>query len=355
MRKPRILMPMKKKVVTYIRVSTEEQTKGFSIQAQKKVLGDCAEARNLRIVKEFVESESAFKAKTRPGFQDMVEYLIKHAGTVYGVLVYKIDRLARNLTDFATINEMDGIEIISATEPSLSGSSGSMLAGMQAVFAKHFSEQLGERTSLGMLTKAEKGLWPSTAPIGYLNDSDTRGIVPDPAKADLISELFSEFATGKLSLVDAARWADEIGLIGQRGGKLSRSQIYSTLTKPIYYGDFMWKGKLYNGIHSPLVSRQLFDRVQDRLTSRSHPKKPQRFPFRGILECAFCHCKITAERKKKNSKEYIYYHCTNGKGKCEQPYVREEALSLRLGSVVEAVSLTEEQVAFSHEASVAGL
>ena len=337
---------MKKKVVSYIRVSTAEQTKGFSFDAQRKVLDDCAEARKLHIVKEFVESESAFKAKSRPGFQSMLDYLRDHASSIHGVIVYKIDRLARNLTDFAAVHEMAGITIISATEPEFEGSSGSMLAGMNAVYARYFSEQLGERTSLGMRTKAEKGLWPSTAPIGYLNGPEKSGILSDPATAELIVSLFVEFVTGRLSLKDAASWAVSAGLKGRRGGKITRSQIHSILRNPIYYGDFVWKEKQYQGLHTPLISRALFDRVQERLDSRSHPKKPQQFPFRGLLQCGFCGCKITAERKKKTNREYVYYHCTNGKGKCKQPYVREENLGLRLASIVDAIHLSEEQIGF---------
>lgn len=334
---------MKRKVVAYIRVSTEEQAKhGFSIEAQQQVLRDYAKGNGLVIAEEFVEAESAYKPG-RPRFHDMLT-LLKRRRDLTGVLCYKVDRLARNLTDFAEVAEMVGIEVISATEPQLTGSTGEMIAGIQAVFARHFSQQLAERVSLGMRTKAERGLWPSTAPIGYLNDPETRGIIPDRAASQKVAALFDAYASGKYSLDDVAKLARGIGLRGRRGGKLSDSQVYWVLTNPIYYGEFVWKGKTYSGTHVPLVSRSLFDRVQERMGLRGHDRESQQFPFRGLLTCGYCGCRITAERHPKHGREYVYYRCTNGKGKCRQPYVRQEELGDRLAQIVDRIHLSEEQV-----------
>ena len=335
---------MKRKVIAYIRVSTEEQAKhGFSIEAQKQVLRDYAKGNDLVIAEEFVETESAYKPG-RPGFRDMLA-LLKRRRDLTGVLCYKIDRIARNLQDYSALTEMMGIEIISATEKLPANSTGELMGGMQAVFARHFSQQLGERVSLGMRTKAEKGLWPSTAPIGYLNDPETKGIILDRVASERVAALFDAYASGKYSLDDAAKLARGIGLRGRRGGKLSSSQVYWVLTNPLYYGDFVWKGQSYSGTHTPLVSRSLFERVQERLGLRSYDREPRQFPFRGILTCGYCGCRITAERHPKHGKEYIYYRCTNGRGKCRQPYVRQQELGDRLAQIVDRIHLSEEQVA----------
>lgn len=272
--------------------------------------------------------------------------LLRRRRDINGVLCYKVDRLARNLTDFAEISEMAGIEVISATEPQLTGSTGEMIAGIQAVFARHFSHQLGERVSLGMRTKAEKGLWPSTAPIGYLNDPLTRNIAVDAGSSEKVIALFEAYASGRYSLRDAARLARELDLRGRRGGVLNRSQVYGILTNPIYYGDFVWKEKSYRGTHNPLISRALFERVQELLGIRGHDSEPQVFPFRGLLTCGYCGCRITAERHLKRAKEYVYYRCTHGRGKCRQPYTRQEKLGDRLYEVVDRVHLEERQVQY---------
>jgi len=97
------------------------------------------------------------------------------------------------------------------------------------------------------------------------------------------------------------------------------------------------------GIHQPLISRSLFDRVQEKLHGRGQGRRSgtQSYPFRGLLTCGYCGCQITASKIKG---KYIYYHCTSGRGKCDQPYVRQEALARRLRSIVDGVRVPEDIV-----------
>jgi len=147
---------MKRKVVAYIRVSTDEQAHGYSIPSQQQVLQDYAAGHELAVVEEFVESESAYKPG-RPEFERMLTYLRRHRD-VSGVLCYKIDRIARNLHDYSELSEMDGITIISATEALPDNSTGRLIGTVQAAFSRYFSDQLGERIQLAMETKARSGV-----------------------------------------------------------------------------------------------------------------------------------------------------------------------------------------------------
>ncbi len=331
---------MKRKVVSYIRVSTDEQAKhGDSILAQRQILQDYAKGHNLEVVQEFEESQSAYKPG-RPEFAKMLKLLKKRAD-VTGVLCYKIDRIARNLRDYSELSEMSGVGIISATEALPDNSTGELIGGVQAVFSRYFSDQLSERVKLGMETKAKRGMWPTYAPIGYLNDPDSKGIIPDPERADPVREVFEAYMHRNISLSDLASWATARGLRTRTGGNLRKSTIHGLLTNPIYYGAVRWKGNLYDGIHEPLISRALFKRVQERLSGKSHPSKKREFPFRGLLQCGYCGCAITAVLKKG---KYIYYHCTQGRGKCSQPYVRQNHLSEMLLQIVQTVHLSEQQV-----------
>ncbi len=81
--------------------------------------------------------------------------------------------------------------------------------------------------------------------------------------------------------------------------------------------------------------------MQDKLTGRGHIQSKHDFPFRGILVCGHCGCQITATKAKG---KYVYYHCTHGRAKCLQPYIREEALSLKQQSVVDNVRIPEDVV-----------
>ena len=332
---------MRRQVITDIRVSTEEQaTHGYSIPAQHQVLADYAAGHDLEIVQEFVESQSAYKPG-RPEFRRMIDFLRRHK-VVAAVLVYKIDRLARNIRDYAELDEMSWVTIISATEGLPENATGKLLGVIQAGMSRYFSHQLSERVSLGMETKAKSGLWPSSAPTGYVN-VPSGGIAPDPERAPIVRRMFETYARTKISLVDLSKWAESQGLRTRQGGVLRRAALHTLLQNPIYCGTIRWVGKLHDGTHEPLISRALFERVQERMRNGGHPRPTTKlfFPYRGLLTCGYCGCQMTAATAKK---KYVYYRCTLSKGPCPQPYIREDRLGERLVSVVEGIHLTAEQV-----------
>ncbi len=332
---------MKRKVVTYIRVSTTEQARhGYSIPAQRQVLQDYAKGHDLEVVQGFEESQSAFKPG-RIQFREMLAFLKKHQA-VTAVLCYKIDRISRNMRDYSALDEMNGVAIISATENLPENSTGKLIGTVQAAFSRYYSEQLGERVRLGMQTKVKRGLWPTRAPIGYVNDRDTKGILLDQERAHLIRELFEVYVARDIPLSQLAKWAETRGLRARGGTPLAKSEIHKILTNPAYYGKIPWKGALYAGVHEPIVSTSLFDRVQERLNRKSSPLTKRVFPYRGFLQCGYCGCKITASLEKG---KYIYYHCTRGKGKCPQAFIPQDRLGEELKQVVDNVHLSKKQVA----------
>ncbi len=108
--------------------------------------------------------------------------------------------------------EMVGIEVISATERLPANSTGELMGGMQAVFARFYSAQLSERVALGLETKAKKGYWPTYAPSGYVNDRLTNGISPDPVSAPLDSRALRAVRKhrcriGRRDLMGSRAWA----------------------------------------------------------------------------------------------------------------------------------------------------
>jgi DNA invertase Pin-like site-specific DNA recombinase len=331
---------MKKRVVAYIRVSTEEQAEhGYSLEVQEQVLKDYAKGHDLEIVATFIEKDSAFKPGRRE-YARMLNFFQKDR-TTRTVLVYKIDRLARNTSDYAYLVETLGIEIISATEQLPSNSAGRYMADVQVANSRFYSAQLSERVKPAMAAKAKKGLYPSYAPLGYVNDRLTRTIVHDPERAPLVKELFDTYAETEMSLLDLTHWAKMRGLRTRKGQWLQRSTIHKLLSNPIYKGVVRWNGVISPGSHPPIVTDYLFERVQEKLTGRGHIQGRHHFPFRGLLVCGFCGCQITTTQAKG---KYVYYHCTNGHGKCSQPYIRQEALSKKLQSVVDNVRIPEDVV-----------
>jgi site-specific DNA recombinase len=135
-----------------------------------------------------------------------------------------------------------------------------------------------------MQEKAEHGLWPTVAPLGYRNISGPDGkkiIEADPEVAPLITQLFEWYATGQLSLKDVAKKARDAGLVHRKSGApVPVSTVHAILRHRIYTGDFEWGGRFYKGRHEPLVSVDLWEQVQGMLAGR-FSKKHRRMTYCG--------------------------------------------------------------------------
>jgi len=111
-----------------------------------------------------------------------------------------------------------------------------------------------------------------------------------------------------------------------RGRKFFPAQIHQALRKLIYTGDFEFDGIVYNGSYTALVSLKTWERVQailDGRTANKHHSWKRQFTLSGLVRCGHCGCLMVGELKKGR---YTYYHCTEGRGRCNDPYVREERL-----------------------------
>src|ERR1700680_3405684 len=187
------------------RVSSKEQEEeGFSLSAQIRPLREYAAHNGITIIHDFVDVESS-KTGGRAGFNEMDAFLKKHPGC-RTILVEKTDLMYRNLTDYATLDEL-GVSIHLVKENQIIGpdskSSEQFVHGIKVLVARNYSQNLGEETSKGMTEKARAGIYPSCAPVGYRNAEGPGGkrvIIPDPDASPVITELFDRFATGQYSI-----------------------------------------------------------------------------------------------------------------------------------------------------------
>ena len=319
------------KAVMRVRVSSPDQEKdGFSIPAQCSLLREYAASHGIIIVEEFVDAESS-RIGDGDGFTRMVLYLKRHPA-VRVILVEKTDRLYRNPKDWVTIDELD-VEIRFVKEgqivSSSSRSSEKFVHGLKVLMAKNFCDNLSEETLKGLTAKAQAGIYPSFAPVGYKNadgPSGKRIIIVDPDPAPVIAALFERFVNGTLSIKRLVALLNAEGL-KLRGRKLQSSTVHQILRKRIYCGDFDWNGTTYEGTHEPIVNREVWQRVQGVLDERAEKKTRKvkhDFAFTGLIHCGHCGCLMVGELKKGR---YVYYHCTGNRGKCPEPhYTRQEKL-----------------------------
>jgi site-specific DNA recombinase len=272
---PPSIGPSVSQAVVYARVSSKEQEKeGYSIPAQLKLLNEYAAEHGFAITEQYLDVETA-KQSGRTAFGEMVVYLKAHP-TVRVMLVEKTDRLYRNLKDWVTIDEL-GVEIHLPKEGVVlsreSRSSEKFMHGIKVLMAKNYIDNLSEEARKGMQEKAEQGVWPTKTPLGYRNITGRDGkkvIAVDPDVAPLISKLFEWYSTGQFSLHALALKAWDAGLIRRKSGaKVPVSTIHTILRNRLYTGWFEWNGKLIEGRHEPLVSAELWNRVQGILDGRA--------------------------------------------------------------------------------------
>ena len=326
----------------YARVSSVEQEReGFSIPAQRRLLGEYAENHDLNVVEEFIDVETA-KQAGRASFGRMLAFL-EEMPSVKIVLVEKTDRLYRNFRDYVTLDDRR-LEIHLVKEGEiLSGESQShqkFIHGIKVLMAKNYIDNLSEETRKGMTEKAESGAFPHRAPVGYKNDKETRTIVVDPERASYVRELFQLYATGRYSLEDLYQRCLNDGFrTAGSTSNIPRSKIEYLLKNPFYIGQFRWKKRLYQGAHEPLVSRELFEKVQEVFASHGRDRglyRVHEFAFGSLMRCGECGCTITAERHKGR---YVYYRCTNYHRTCKQGFLREEVLAEQFRRYVRGIQL----------------
>ncbi len=349
--KIRLVPPPNALAVLYARVSSKDQEReGFSIPAQTKLLESYAHGHQLVIAERFIDVETA-KRSGRTGFTAMIKHLRANPSCRI-VLVEKTDRLYRNISDWVTLDAVD-IEIHFVKEGIVlsndSRSSEKFIHGIKVLMAKNYVDNLGEESRKGMQEKAEEGFWPSQAPLGYLNVTGAHGkkdIAVDPVRAPFIRQAFERYAPGNISLKELTRILRDEGFRSRTGKPVPKSTVHNMLHNPLYCGEVWWHGKVYVGKHEALVSRELWTRVQavqERHFEKRHRKQVHDFAFSGLVSCGHCGCSLVGELKKGR---YMYYRCSGNKGRCPEPYTREESLDDQFALALEGLSFGDDVLAW---------
>ena len=179
------------------------------------------------------------------------------------------------------------------------------------------------------------GIWPQMSPLGYVNKN--KRIVPDENIAPLIKKTFEAYATGNFTLRELRDKFNALGLKRKSGKELSVSNYQKLLKNPIYTGLMLYNGEIHEGKHEPIITKKLFDSVQEVMMRKSkpHSKGLKPFLYRGFFRCGECGCFITTEQQKGHN----YLRCTKRKNPCEQKYVREEIITSQIRTEIQKVSL----------------
>ncbi len=342
------------KYILYARKSTDVEDKQvLSIEAQVVELRKFAVDNNLHIVDTIVEKKSA-KIPGRLKFGKMLERVKNSEAN--GILAWHPDRLARNSIDGGQIVYLlDQTHLQALKFPTFwfeNTSQGKFMLSIAFGQSKYYVDNLSENTKRGLRQKLRRGEYPSHAPLGYINDLRTKSIVVDKRIAPIVIQAFELYAKNQSRYEDIADFLASHGLVTRgKGTKYKNDRIQRMLSNPFYYGHFVYKGEVYEGVHTPIISKKLFDKVQAVLAERGRPRKANHSEpkvYCGLLRCYSCDLMITAEKRVKHQKngnrhEYIYYHCTKKRKdmKCLDPAVREEALDESLTGLLQEYALPD--------------
>ena len=342
---------IKLKYCLYARKSSEsDERQAMSIDSQIKEMLELAERNSLEIVVTKEESHSAKDSGTRPIFREML-YELKQ-GEYNGILTWAPDRLSRNAGDLGSlVDMMDRGKLLHIKTNSQSFSNDpneKFLLMILCSQAKLENDNRGINVKRGIRAKCEMGWRPAPAPIGYLNFSHAgvKKVMLDKETAPIIKQMFILVANSGYSGRKIKDWLDnDVKLRTQKGKKLTLSMIYRMLKNSFYYGEFEYpvsSGQWYKGGHEPVISKMVFDRVQEKLMVAPKVKYGnKKFDFKEMFKCAYCGSTIIGEDKYKllkngTKKRYRYYRCTKYKDTaCPEPYVEEKFLINRLISYID--------------------
>ena len=274
-------------------------------------------------------------------------------GNASGILAWNPDRLARNSIDGGrVIYLVDTGKITSLKFPTFwfePTPQGKFMLSVAFGQAKYYTDNLRENILRGIRQKIRRGELSAKAPLGYFNEPRLRTIEPDKKTFNKVKEILRAFATCEYTLTKIQSKMFSLGLVDKDGKLPHLSTIQKILTNPFYYGHFRYRGEVHQGSHKPMISKKLFDKIQEALILNSKPRKkrgPKNFQFLNFAVCGECGYSITAERHiKKSGLKFVYYRCTH-KSKtqnCSQTrFLREEVLTEQVKESCQKVSLSDD-------------
>lgn len=344
------------KYCLYARKSSESDEKqALSIDSQIKEMTALASKEKLNVVEIRQESHSAKESGKRPVYNQLM--LDISNGQFNGILTWAPDRLARNAGDLgAVVDLMDSkhlFEIRTFGQTFTNSPNEKFLLMILGSQAKLENDNRGINVKRGMRAKVEMGLRPGTAPTGYLNEKriDRKcHVIVDPERGHYIKQMYEKVATEGWSGRKLYYWLkDEVKFKTVNDKPLSLSNVFIILKNTFYYGVFEYpkgSGNWYTGVHTPLISKELFDKVQKQITlQREFDYGSKEFAFTKLIQCGKCGSGITAQEKYKyrqdgTKKRYVYYGCTRSRDKqCKLQYIREEELMKQILEIIDTISL----------------
>lgn len=326
------------KAALYIRVSTVYQIDKDSLPMQRQDLQNyCKLVLNIDDYEIFEDAGYSAKNTDRPAFKNMMERI--RAGEFTHILVWKLDRISRNLNDFTAMWEefnKYNIQFVSKNEQfDTSTAMGSAMLKIVLVFAELERSMTGERVKATMISRAEDGKWNgSNVPLGYKFDYDIKYPVPDEKEAKLVQEMFDMYDKCH-STTQICKELNGKGILTKRNGRWSSKTVADIFRNPFYKGTLRYNyrktphGKINDesewvvveNNHEGIISKEQWERVNARMDINNRGKNEvgRKIATRrihvlsGLIRCAYCGGGTSGglDRARANGWRPSYYRCNN--------------------------------------------
>jgi site-specific DNA recombinase len=355
------------RAAVYLRVSTGRQAEhDLSIPDQKAQTEAWVAQRGWRIVAEYVEPGASATDDKRAQFQRMIERACDGENTFDVIVVHSFSRFFRDafgLEFYLRKLAKHGVKLVSITQELGDDPAQVMMRQVIALFDEYQSKENAKHVLRAMKENARQGFWNgSQPPLGYIAvEAERRGarakkkLAIDPVEAEQVRLIFQLFleghdGSGPMGIKAIANWLNERGYTTRRGGRWGNGRIHALLSNPVYAGRLRFNVKdsrtyRLKGASEhvycdapPIVSHEVFDRVQDLLRSRNPRVNPPRVVtgpilLTGLAVCASCGGSMTLRAGTSRSGEvYRYYSCNSflkkGRTACQGRSVRMDRLDL---------------------------
>jgi len=333
------------RAVLYARVSTDEQTEGYSLDAQIGHCREYCESQGWEVVSEYVDPGFSGRSAQRPRFEQMMKDA--EAGLFDILVVHKLDRFSRSLRETLNyLHRLDGwrISLVSIVEAfDFTTPHGKLQMQILAAIAEWYSNNLGQEVIKGQTVRARRGLPHARVPFGYRKGEDGVGEPYEP-EAEVVRQIFEMYASGRYTGEQIAGELNRAGHLAPSGRSWYDAAVMAVVKNPFYIGVVRYRGESYPGKHRPLVSEETFEQCQKvrrerGIHTRTGSPKLRVYTLAGIARCCECRRRLYCMFAGK----YFYYRCRTKQrgGRCSQSrgVIRADLLEAQVWEVIKSIEL----------------
>ncbi len=340
-------------VYSYVRVSTNLQVEGSSLEFQQKDIQEFAKKNNLNIVGEYVDGgRSGQNIKDRPDFQRMLDDIESCKDKVSYVVVFKLSRFGRNAFDiYSTLQKLEAYDVgLISTQESINSKAigGKLLINIMASISEIEKENIKLFTTTGRYERASQGFWNGgIAPYGY--KIEDKKLVIEEEEAVLIRKIFELYVEKNMGHEAIANFLNNHGFKKNVRGNhkdsyIRRSFVKGVLANEVYFGAIRYgkrkkvkkKGsnedykqviqsefEVHENTHEAIISKEMWELAKEKREKKSYIRKKKHdvehvHLLTGLLKCPKCHCGMYSNPFRKRVKNKLgtevvysnhYYAC----------------------------------------------